>query len=127
MDCKFRSCAVIQSKRLLTAVVVLVLLTLIGSRAQTQNRYEAFLFGVCYYPEQWPESEWEADARSMKECGVNVVRMGEFGWAMMEPREGRYDFSLFDRAIETFGRQGIKTNFRDTHRRAPKMAHTQVS
>ena len=37
--------------------------------------------------------------------------MGEFGWALMEPREGHYDFSLFDRAIETLGRHGIKTIF----------------
>jgi beta-galactosidase len=66
---------------------------------------------VCYYPEQWPESEWEKDTRRMKECGVNVVRMGEFGWAIMEPREGHYDFSLFDRAIDTLAREGIATIF----------------
>jgi beta-galactosidase len=47
----------------------------------------------------------------MQECGVNTVRLGEFGWALMEPREGRYDFGLFDRAIETLGRHGIKTIF----------------
>ena len=47
----------------------------------------------------------------MQECGVNTVRLGEFGWALMEPREGHYDFSLFDRAIETLGRHGIKTIF----------------
>ena len=82
-----------------------------GALAQTNNRYESFCFGVCYYPEQWPESYWEEDARRMQECGVNTVRMGEFGWALMEPREGHYDFSLFDRAIETLGRHGIKTIF----------------
>jgi beta-galactosidase len=80
-----------------------------GVNAQTTNHYNSFRFGVCYYPEQWPESYWEEDARRMQECGVNTVRMGEFGWALMEPREGHYDFSLFDRAIETLGRQGIKT------------------
>jgi beta-galactosidase len=82
-----------------------------GVQAQTTNRYESFRFGVCYYPEQWPESFWEDDARRMQECGVNTVRLGEFGWALMEPREGQYDFSLFDRAIETLGRHGIKTIF----------------
>ena len=79
--------------------------------AETTNRYDSFRFGVCYYPEQWPESYWEQDARLMEECGVNTVRMGEFGWALMEPREGHYDFSLFDRAITTMGRHGIKTIF----------------
>lgn len=47
----------------------------------------------------------------MQDCDVNTVRLGEFGWALMEPREGHYDFSLFDRAIETLGRHGIKTIF----------------
>ena len=79
--------------------------------AQTTNRYDSFRFGVSYYPEQWPESYWEEDARQMQACGVNTVRMGEFGWGLMEPREGHYDFSLFDRAIDTFGRHGIKTIF----------------
>lgn len=82
-----------------------------GTDTQTTNRYDSFRFGVCYYPEQWPESFWEDDARRMQDCGVNTVRLGEFGWALMEPREGHYDFSLFDRAIETLGRHGIKTIF----------------
>jgi beta-galactosidase len=97
--------------RLLSVVVAIVLFESGGAIAQTNSRYESFRFGVCYYPEQWPESYWEDDARRMKECGVNTVRMGEFGWALMEPREGHYDFSLFDRAIETLGRRGIKTIF----------------
>jgi beta-galactosidase len=80
-------------------------------QAQTNNHYNSFRFGVCYYPEHWPESYWEDDARRMQECGVNTVRLGEFGWALMEPREGHYDFSLFDRAIETLGRHGIRTIF----------------
>lgn len=79
--------------------------------AQANGRYTDFRFGVCYYPEQWPESYWEEDASRMEECGVNTVRMGEFAWALMEPREGHYDFSLFDRAIETLGRHGIRTIF----------------
>jgi beta-galactosidase len=82
-----------------------------SAKAQTNNRYDSFRFGVCYYPEQWPEILWEEDARRMQECGVNTVRIGEFGWALMEPREGHYDFTLFDRAIETLGRHGIKTIF----------------
>ncbi len=97
--------------RLHLAVMVIALSQSSGACAETNNRYDSFRFGVCYYPEQWPESYWEADARRMEECGVNTVRMGEFGWALMEPREGRYDFSLFDRAIETLGRHGIKTIF----------------
>jgi len=93
------------------AVMVFVLAGAGGLRAQTNGRYTSFRFGVCYYPEQWPESDWEGDACRMAECGVNTVRLGEFGWALMEPREGHYDFSLFDKAIDTLGRHGIRTIF----------------
>jgi beta-galactosidase len=97
--------------RLFLVLVSIVILESLGAFAQTSNRYESFCFGVCYYPEQWPESYWEDDARRMQDCGVNTVRLGEFGWALMEPREGHYDFGLFDRAIDTLGRHGIKTIF----------------
>jgi beta-galactosidase len=97
--------------RLICILVAGLVMQTAGAMAQTTNRYESFRFGVCYYPEQWPESYWDNDAQRMQECGVNTVRLGEFGWAVMEPREGHYDFSLFDRAIETLGRHGIKIIF----------------
>lgn len=89
-----------------------LVLSLILSAATILNaaqRYNHFLFGADYYPEHWPESYWEQDARWMKECGVNTVRMGEFAWYYMEPEEGVYRFELFDRAIELLARYGIKT------------------
>ena len=97
--------------RLFSIAVALAILESGAVNAQMTNRYDSFRFGVCYYPEQWPEGYWEKDAQRMQECGVNTVRLGEFGWALMEPREGHYDFSLFDRAIETLGRHGIRTIF----------------
>src|SRR5689334_4951782 len=95
----------------LLSIVGIVLCESFDANAQASHRYDSFRFGVSYYPEQWPASYWEEDARRMQECGVNTVRMGEFGWALMEPREGHYDFSLFDRTIATLGRHGIKTIF----------------
>ncbi|MGG1573017.1 beta-galactosidase [Fictibacillus sp. NRS-1165] len=64
--------------------------------------------GVDYYPEQWPKSRWPEDVRLMKELGVNVVRIAEFGWQLMEPEEGVYDFTLFDEAIDLLTENGIK-------------------
>lgn len=93
----------------------LILLTLLMlsfySFAAAQDRYRNFVFGVDYYPEQWPEERWESDARRMVECGVNTVRIGEFGWALMEPREGVFDFSLFDRAIAVLAKHKISVIF----------------
>jgi len=36
--------------------------------------------GVCYYPEQWPETLWADDARRMVELGITHVRIAEFAW-----------------------------------------------
>ncbi|MBB6632868.1 beta-galactosidase [Cohnella thailandensis] len=67
-----------------------------------------FLLGVCYYPEHWKEACWAEDFRRMSELGFNTVRMGETAWNVMEPEEGKYDFSLFDRAIEGAAGCGLR-------------------
>ncbi|HKQ05501.1 MAG TPA: beta-galactosidase [Blastocatellia bacterium] len=96
-------------KRTLALVIIVLLAALIVPPVRAAERYQTFLFGAAYYPEHWPESYWEQDATRMQECGVNVVRMAEFAWAVMEPRKGTYDFSLFDKAIAVLARHGIKT------------------
>ena len=65
-------------------------------------------FGVDYYPEQWPESRWETDARLMQEAQFNTVRLAEFAWARLEPRNGEYDFAWLDRAIEVLASRGMQ-------------------
>lgn len=69
------------------------------------------LFGVDYYPEHWPESKMEDDLRRIVELGANTVRIGEFAWHMMEPVEGTFDFSFFDRAIERIKAHGLQIIF----------------
>ena len=64
--------------------------------------------GVCYYPEHWPESIWEDDLRRMKESGIQTLRVGEFAWSLFEPREGEYDFSLFDRFLDLAQKHGMR-------------------
>jgi beta-galactosidase len=51
----------------------------------------------------------EADALLMKEAGMNLVRMADFAWFRIEHEEGVYDFSWLDHAVETLGRQGVKS------------------
>ena len=45
----------------------------------------------------------------MAAAGVNVVRMAEFAWDLMEPSRGRFNFSLFDQTIAHLGQHGIRT------------------
>jgi len=66
-------------------------------------------FGVCYYPEHWPEEQWESDVELMKDAGFNVVRMGEFAWTRIESEEGQFDFEWLDKIIKLCGCRGIKT------------------
>jgi beta-galactosidase len=65
-------------------------------------------FGVDYYPEHWPTERWVADARLMREAGLEVVRLAEFAWAKLEPEFEKYDFAWLDEAIEIMAREGIK-------------------
>ena len=51
-------------------------------------------YGAAYYPGLWDEKTVEEDIRYMKEVGINVVRMGEFAWAKMEPRQDEIDMSF---------------------------------
>lgn len=66
------------------------------------------MLGVCYYPEQWPKSYWRQDAERMKDLGLEVVRVGEFAWSRLEPREGHYEFAWLDEAIDILHEQGLK-------------------
>lgn len=59
-------------------------------------RYEKAEIGVCYYPEHWEKSLWEKDLKRMAEHGIKTVRVGEFAWNKIEPKEGKFTFSFFD-------------------------------
>lgn len=65
--------------------------------------------GAAYYPELWDEKVIEEDIIEMKKTGINVVRIGEFAWASMEPEEGKFDLSFFTRMINKLYANGIET------------------
>jgi len=65
-------------------------------------------FGVDYYPEHWTKERWAIDAKMMKEANMNVVRLAEFAWSKLEPKEGQYDFTWLDEAIEVLAQYDIK-------------------
>ena len=68
----------------------------------------AVSLGVCYYPEHWEETLWQEDLRRMKEHGLHTVRVFEFAWSIVQPREGTYDFSLFDRFLDLAAKEDIR-------------------
>jgi beta-galactosidase len=64
--------------------------------------------GVCYYPEQWPRERWPVDARLMRQAGISLVRIAEFAWAAMEPREGAFTWGWLDQAVEVLAAEGLQ-------------------
>ena len=68
-----------------------------------------FYIGAAYYPELWDKSEIDKDIKLMKEYGMNCMRVGEFAWSNMEPREGEYNFELFKYVVDKLYENGIYT------------------
>ena len=66
------------------------------------------MFGVCYYPEHWPQEQWDKDAAMMADLGLTYVRIGEFAWSRLEPNPGEYQFDWLDAAIESLTNAGLK-------------------
>lgn len=64
-------------------------------------------YGGDYNPEQWPEEVWHEDVRLMREAGVNLVSVGIFSWALLEPAEGEFEFGWLDRVIDLLHDSGI--------------------
>ncbi len=64
--------------------------------------------GIFYYPEHWPQSQWERDFENMAKMGFEYVHMGEFSWAFLEPTEGNYQFEWLDKAIDLAASKGLK-------------------
>lgn len=65
--------------------------------------------GAAYYPELWDASEVDKDIERCKALGLNVLRVGEFAWGKMEPREGEYDFSWLVSVVDKLYANGIST------------------
>jgi beta-galactosidase len=65
------------------------------------------MLGAAWYPEQWPESRWNADLSLMEKAHMHVVRVAEFAWTALEPSEGKYEFDWLERAINLAGQHGM--------------------
>jgi beta-galactosidase len=65
-------------------------------------------FGVSYYPELVDEAEWRTDLQNMRRAHLRIIRMLEFAWACLEPREGEYDFAWLDRFLDLAHEMGFE-------------------
>jgi beta-galactosidase len=71
------------------------------------SRFPGILFGGDYNPEQWTpamgydgEIVWHDDLRLMHQAGVNLVTVGVFSWAALQPDEHTFNFEWLDRVLD---------------------------
>ncbi|GAA4949575.1 beta-galactosidase [Streptomonospora halophila] len=64
-------------------------------------------YGADYNPEQWPRAVWDEDVRLMREAGVNIVSLGVFSWARIQPGPDEWDFAWLDEAMDLLHANGI--------------------
>jgi len=86
----------------LCSALVVIFLSVAASAQQPlppEPRTPALLLGAAWYPEQWPESRWDADLALMEAAHIHFVRVGEFAWSTMEPSEGNYQLDWLEHAI----------------------------
>lgn len=67
------------------------------------------MHGADYNPDQWlhDPAVLEEDIRLMKLAGCNVMAIGIFSWAALEPSEGEFRFEWLDQVLERFRNNGI--------------------
>ena len=73
--------------------------------------FPVLLHGGDYNPEQWlhmKEEIWPRDMELAKAAGINTLSVGIFSWAVLEPREGEYDFSFLDEIMDMLAANGLK-------------------
>lgn len=69
---------------------------------------DGLAYGGDYNPEQWPLATQLEDVELMQQAGVNLVSVAIFSWAMLEPREGEYDFGWMDEVMDRLHAGGIR-------------------
>lgn len=98
----------IQTKKYLALFVCLLLFVSSWGQTQWFEKSKLVETGVYYYPEAWPEVQWERDLSNIKKLGFEFTHFAEFSWAMLEPEEGKYDFAWLDKAVALADKHGLK-------------------
>ncbi|MFS9769260.1 beta-galactosidase [Enterobacter chuandaensis] len=77
--------------------------------APLSPKVAALLHGADYNPEQWENYPGiiEKDIAMMQQAKCNVMSVGIFSWAKLEPHEGEYDFAWLDSIIKKLYSAGI--------------------
>ena len=67
-------------------------------------------FGGDYNPEQWPRDAHVEDRDLMREAGVDLVTLGVFSWAWLQPTADTWDFAWLDAQMDELNAAGIRVD-----------------
>jgi len=97
-------------KQLLFLLLVSISVLTVQSQNATRFFPEKNLIttGIYYYPEHWPENQWERDIKKIADMGYEFVHLAEFAWYKMEYVEGKYDFKWLDRVVQLCEKYHLK-------------------
>jgi beta-galactosidase len=97
-----------KTKKILIPAWVLIFLVSSARPQAGPPKFDTILYGVSYYWEYMPYERLEQDVQLMEKADVNLVRLGESTWGVMEPRDGQFDFDWLERVINRLHKAGIK-------------------
>lgn len=80
-------------------------------RKEQKFRWNRLNLGTCYYPEHWDRKLWKEDLERMLSAGIQTIRIAEFAWSKVEPREGEFTYAFFDDFLEVAAETGIRVIF----------------
>ncbi|MBQ7371131.1 MAG: beta-galactosidase, partial [Blautia sp.] len=80
-------------------------------RKMQNFQWDRISLGTCYYPEHWDKKLWHEDLRRMKANGIFTIRIAEFAWNLVEPREGEFTFDFFDEFLDVAEEEGMRVIF----------------
>ena len=72
-------------------------------------KFQPMAHGGDYNPDQWRHipGPWDEDVRLMKKSHCNLMSVGIFSWAALEPEEGVYDFGWLEEILNKLYENGV--------------------
>ena len=67
-------------------------------------------FGGDYNPEQWDAEAHREDRELMRAAGVDLVTVGVFSWAWIQPRPGAWEFGWLDEQMDELHAAGVRVD-----------------
>ncbi len=89
-------------------IILALRATISSGRKTTTHRMKSPLhWGTSYYPEHHTPEEWARDLDNMQSLGLTGVRILDFAWTAIEPREACYEFEWLDRFLAMLQDRGM--------------------